>query len=253
MTLFDKYSKRYGKAFAKQCILEYMKKKKYDSVDELLKNNPTLQEFAKNSLLVGIIRTHGYCLNNDAEYKEILEELKLEEQKKNKLATENLFKTIVNGHELVTYKDEMTGKQVVVDNTVSNRSVENQMKDIQAEHAQFRSAKENNTLNIMNYMEDKVKITPDVVSSENISINTGEEDERQIALAAKAFEREIGHHVDIDLNSKIIYDNGMIYSIEKRGDTYQVFAQGPEPKEKKKEGQQLVMKKQNPNTLPKAS
>lgn len=251
MSITEKYTQKYGKVFAKQVIESYMHKQKMNGIEEFIKINPTMVSFDQNSHLLGIIRTHGYFVMNEQEYQEIIEQIRKEEENGKKLTTESIESTIVNGHEIVTYTDKQTGEQITIDNTVSNRDIGYQMTDVQQEHKQFQEDGANNTLNIMKYMEKNIKITPDAIASNDVDMDKINNEQRELAIVAKNFENEIGHHVDIDLNSKIIYDNGMIYSIEKRGDNYQVVSQGKEalPKEDQKQGHQLV-KKAN---LPQAS
>lgn len=245
MSMIDNYKKKYGKSFAKQSIEMYIRNQKFNSIEEFIKKNPDVSTFEANSQLLGIIRTHGYYILNDEEYKEILEELKLEEEAKKNLNTENITSTMINGHEIVTYTDE-NGEQITVDNTVTNRDIRQQMQDVQKNHAQFQNDNADNTLNLMNYMKDNIKITPDATSTNDIDVDKENNELRDVAIAAKAFENEIGHHVDIDLNSKIIYDNGIMYSIEKRDDGYKVIKQDtPIIEDKKEKGPQLVKKASN--------
>lgn len=246
MSLISLYTERYGKAFAKQVIESYIKQQKISSIDEFLKKNPTVNDFAHNSQLLNIIRTHGYFILGEKEYQDILNELKEEESKRKKLNTDSLQTTQVNGHEMVTYTDEKTNRQITMDNTISNRSIVNQMEDIQKEHNQFKQKDTDNTLNIINYMKDNIKITPNIQSTSDIKTEEINNDDIEVIQAIKNFENEIGHHVDVDLNSKIIYDNDMIYSIEKRGDKYQILSQ-TKHKEKQNKGPQLVKKKSNYN------
>lgn len=246
MSLISLYTERYGKAFAKQVIESYMKQQKISSVDEFLKKNPTVNDFAHNSQLLNIIRTHGYFILDEKEYQDILNELKETEKKKKKLNTDKLQTTQVNGHEIVTYTDERTNEKITMDNTVSNRSISHQMEDIQKEHKQFEQKDTNNTLNLIKYMKNNIKITPSTQSTNDIKTEEISDSDIELIQAIKDFETEIGHHVDVDLNSKIIYDNGMIYSIEKRGDKYQILLQ-TEKEEKQNKGLQLVKKKSNYN------
>lgn len=242
MSMIDNYKRKYGRAFAKQSIEMYIRNQKFSSVEEFFKKNPDVTTFEANSQLLGIIRTHGYYVLNDAEYKEIINELKQAEEQSKKLNTDNLTSTMVNGHEIVTYTDE-SGEQITVDNTVTNRDVKDQMHDVQKQHAQFQEKGANNSLNIMNYMKDNIKITPDTTSTNDIDLDSENVELKEIVLVAKAFENEIGHHVDIDLNSKIIYDNGITYSVEKRDGEYKVIRQDMLSTENKKEkGPQLVKK-----------
>ena len=225
MLFLEKYKAEYGAKFAKDTIKMYIKNKGFKSVEEFIKQNPDMLTFDQNTKLLGIIRSHGYYVLSNEEYLKILEELKLEEQNERKLKTDNIETNIVNGHEIVTYTDEVTNEQTVIDNTVSNRDFKLQMEDVQKEHKQFNNSNKDNTQNLVNYMEENIKITPNKKTSEDIKIDSQDEEEQKIAMAIKIFEMDIGHPVEVDLNSKIIYDNGMIYSIEKRGESYEVIQQ----------------------------
>ena len=246
MSLISLYTEKYGRVFAKQVIESYMKQQKISSVDELLNTNPTAADFAHNSQLLNIIRTHGYFILDEKEYQDILTELKEEETKRKKLNTDKLQTTQVNGHEIVTYTDEKTNEKITMDNTVSNRSIVNQMKDIQKEHKQFEQKNTDNTLNLINYMKDNIKITPSTKSSTDIKNEDINDENIELIKAIKDFENKIGHNVEVDFNNKIIYDNGMIYSIEKRGDKYQILSQ-TNNEENQNKGPQLVKKKSNYN------
>lgn len=247
MSFIEKAKEKYGKEFAKQMIQEYMKKKKY-SIEEFIKENPHYTNFEQNTRpddfnYANIIKNHGIQMDEES-YQEIIEMIKEEELQKNKLNT-NIKTTNINGHEIATITDKNTGEKKIFDNTVSNRTIEDQMKTVQQEHSQFQSLKDNNTLNTMQYMEDNIKITPNITSTDNIDENNIVNEEREIAIAARNFELLIGHHVDIDLNSKMIYDNDIIYSIEKRDGKYEVIEQNSTNFAQKKndKGPQLVMRK----------
>lgn len=95
-------------------------------------------------------------------------------------------------------------------------------------------------------MKDNIKITPSTKSSADIKNEDINNENIELINAIKDFENEIGHNVEVDLNSKIIYDNGMIYSIEKHGDKYQILSQ-TKNEEKQNKGPQLVKKKSNYN------
>ena len=244
MSFIDRIQNQNGMIFAKDIIQSYMKKNNMNNIEEFLKECPTLKDFESKTRMnnyVNIIRNHGVNINEDI-YKEIIEMIKKEELSKKSIQTENIETAIINGHEIATVTDKETGKKITYDNTVSNNSIENQMKNVQNEHQQFQSLNNNNTLNIMNYMKDNVKITPDTQKSNNINENKLSNEEILINNLIKNFEIQVGHPVDIDLNSKMIYDNGIVYTIEKRGDNYEIIEQNTSQKEKPK-GLQLTKKK----------
>ena len=245
MSLIEKYKLKTGRDFAKQVIRSYMIKNKM-TVDEFKKKNPTMNTFDQNSKLLGIIRTHGYFVMTEEIYQELLHELKLEEDYKKKLDNEAIETVNVNGKEMVTYTDQKSGEQITVDNTVSGKDFKQRMAQVQSEHKQFQTTDGNNTLNVMNYMKDNINITPNTQKTSDIELDSVTEDLRQVAIVAKAFESSVGHHVDIDLETKTIYDNGSIYSIEKRGDTYQVIsAKQTKKKKDMKNNKAKTLVKQN--------
>ncbi len=248
MSIVSLYTEKYGKIFAKQVIESYMKQQKMASAEELLKYNPTVNDFAQNSQLLNIIRTHGYFILGEQEYQDIVSDILKEEQQRNHLNTNDLQTTVVDGHEIITYTDTESQEQITLDNTISNRSIEQQMQNIQKDHEQFRQKNTNNTLNVMNYMRDNIKITPNTNSSTDIVSRGTVNEDSAMMKAIQNFENEIGHTVDIDLNGKMIYDNGMVYSIEKREDEYQIILQTKHrPKENK--GPQLIKRKNNYNRV----
>ena len=216
------------------------------NIDEFMKKNPDVNTFDQNSKLLGIIRTHGYFIMSNEIYKELLQELKYEEEAKKKLDNEAIETVHANGKEIVTYTDKQTGEQITVDNTVSHKDFKQRMAQVQSEHKQFQGTDTNNTLNVMNYMKDKINITPDTKKVSDIKVSDVNEELRQVAIVAKAFESSVGHHVDIDLEAKTIYDNGSVYTIEKRGDTYQVIsAHASKKKPEKKNNKAKTLVKQN--------
>ena len=253
MSIVTKYLEKSNNEFVKEIIKEYMKKNKMDTMEEFKKVNPTLREFAINSKYenyVPIIQSRWKSFR-DSEFQEILEELQKEEDEKKKLNTDNITTTIVNGKEIATITDETSGKQMIVDNTYTNRDISNQMEDIQNEHEQFQSIKENNTEGVMEYMEENVKITPDTVESKDIETDDFDNtDEEKMIFAIKGLEKELGYSVDVDIDSKIIIDRqtNTIYSIEKRDGEYVIIPQSneleqkEEPKKEEK-GPSLTLKK----------
>ena len=253
MSIVSKYLEKSNTEFVKEIIKEYMKKNKMDTIEEFKKINPTIKEFAMNSKYenyVPIIQSRWKSFR-DNEFQEVLEELQKEEDEKKKLNTDNITTTTVNGKEIATVTDEKSGKQMIVDNTYNNRDISNQMEDVQKEHEQFQSLKENNTEGVMEYMEENVKITPDTVESKDIEAsNVENNDEEKMISAIKGLEKELGYSVDVDKDNKIIIDRhtNTIYSIEKRDESYIIIPQTnelekqEEPKKEEK-GPSLTLKK----------
>ncbi len=224
MSFIDAIKQVEGKKFAKQMINEYMKKKKL-TIEEFIKQNPDYKSFEKNTRgneidYANIIKNHGVKLDQQL-YEELLQEIKEEEKNKNKINVD-VETTKVNGHEITTVTDTKTGEQKIFDNTVSSRTIENQMKSVQKEHKQFQNEKENNTLGIMNYMEDNIKITPKTTTLNNLNSNTFNNEENNMINIAKKFENEIDDTIRIDINQGFLYTKNKTFSIVKKDNTYQI-------------------------------
>ena len=238
MSFIDKIKQVEGRKFAKQMIIEYMKKNKL-TIEEFIKQNSDFKSFERNTRVneidyANIIKNHGIRLNQQL-YEELLNEIKEDEKNKKNLNVDVETST-VNGHEMTTVTDKKTGEQKIFDNTISNRTIEDQMKTVQSEHKQFQNGKKNNTLNIMNYMEDNIKITPKLTTLNNINSNVFNNEEKNMINIAKKFENEINDTIRIDINQGFLYTKNRVFSIVKKDNTYQVIEgellQKPKPKAK---------------------
>lgn len=222
MSFIERITEKNGMEFAKDLIQTFMRKKKMDNVEELTKQCPELKDFnslTKYENYVNIIKMHGLPNFNEQQYQELINIIKEEELNKKKLNTDNIETTNVNGHEIVSVKDEETDEKILYDNTTSNRDFKEEMQQIQDEHKQFQSKDDNNTLGVMNYMKDNIKITPELEDSNEVKIEDNSE-EQLMMEAVRKYEYEVGHSVKVDFNTKMIYDNDIVCSIEKTDDGY---------------------------------
>ena len=248
MNFEQKARYKYGKGFARQCLESIMKQNKIDTVEELEKKFKTWDEVRqackyKEHKYANRIGNHGITMNDEL-YKQIIEILREKEKKAKELQPE--VKTVnVNGKEISTVTDTKTGESKVFNNSYSNNSIEEQMKEVQDNHAQFQDLKENNTIGVMNYMEDNIKITPETTNSSDIKEENLNNEEKELERTVKIFEMDIGHPVKVDFEGKIIYDNDDIYTIEKRDGEYQVISQETNEKKNENKGPQLVKKMNN--------
>ena len=229
MSIVSKYMEKSGQKFAKEMIQEYMKKKKMDTVEEFKKENSSLEEFAKNTKYensVPIIISRWNSFSND-NFNKILVELQKEEDEKKKLHTNNISTTHVNGKEIVTVKDDESGKTATFDNSYTDSSMKSQMENIQDEHKQFQSTKENNTEGVLDYMKKNVKITPTTLKTSDIK---NDDIDENLLIAIKLKEQELNRTLKVDLENKIIYDefDNTIYSIEVENGEYLIICKSKE-------------------------
>lgn len=245
MSFVEKTKYKYGTGFAKQCIKSFMKKNKIDTIDELTNMYKTWDELRgackyQEPNYANIIGNHGITMTEEL-YKKIIELLKKEEEEKKRLQTD-IKVTNVNGKSVARVKDTTTGEERIFDNSYTNKSIKSQMDKVQEEHKQFQSLNGNNSLGVLKYMENNIKITPDTVESNKLETNQLTDEEVAISKAIKLFEMDIGHPVKVDLSGKIIYDEDNIYTIEKRNGIYQIIGH-ENTKTNENDGPKLVMKK----------
>lgn len=224
MSFIEKLKLEEGKNFAKKMIQEYIKNNKL-TFEEFIKQNPDYKTFEKNTRgkkfdYANIIRNHGIMMDEKL-YNEITQDIKKDEDHKKDINVD-VETTNLNGHEISTVTDLKTGEQKIFDNTVSNKTIEEQMKTVQEEHQQFQDEKDNNTLNLMNYMGDNIKITPDTTDVKDLSTNMFNKEETDKINIAKDFEKDIGEPVNLDINHGFLYTKNRTFSINKRNNSYYV-------------------------------
>ena len=87
MSFIDKIKQVEGRKFAKQMIIEYMKKNKL-TIEEFIKQNSDFKSFERNTRVneidyANIIKNHGIRLNQQL-YEELLNEIKEDEKEAGK-------------------------------------------------------------------------------------------------------------------------------------------------------------------------
>lgn len=229
-----------GKALAlrtiKNKIEDFISSKTYQDLDDFISDNPTLDVFQNHTKMNNTLRkVWGYQIT-DQEYLDILEELKRELAERKQIDTDNIKSVQANGKEIVTYQEG--GDTMVLDNSYADKSMEEQLPDLQAQHTQFQTGGASNTEAMMNYMEEEVK--PSVNFQSTSSINNGmlNESEQQNLAVAKSYEQESEEPLQVDLQNGLILQNGEIKTIEQREDGIGIYsaetASNPENEEEQK-------------------
>ena len=224
MSFIEKLKLEEGKNFAKKMIQEYIKKNKL-TFEDFIKQNPDYKTFEKNTRgkefdYANIIRNHGIMLDEKL-YNEITQDIKKEEDNKKNINVD-VESTNLNGHEITTVTDLKTGEQKIFDNTISNKTIEEQMRTVQKDHQQFQDKKENNTLNLMNYMENNIKITPNTTTVKDLNTNMFNKEETDMINIAKDFEKDIGETVNLDINQGFLYTKNRTFSLNKKSNAYYI-------------------------------
>lgn len=195
----------------------------YVDLDEFINDNPDLNTFQeKTKLNNSLRRIWGYQIT-DEDYQNLISELKKELEEKMKIVKDNLTTVEVNGKEITTYNDD--NRKVIVDNSYSNRSIEDELPILQQKYSKFRNDGINNTANMMEFMRDEIKPSPGFEEVSSLSTENLPSHDTPIAQVAQDY--QISHdnnNIQVDFENRLILDGDDVLSIEKRDDGYGVFA-----------------------------
>jgi hypothetical protein len=206
---------------AKNRIESIIKAGKYRDLEEFIKAHPDVKAFQDKTKSSTFIKSQwGYQLSEE-DYQQLLVELQQELAERMRIAQERFSTVNVNGKEITTYTSERG--TTIVDNSYSNKSVADQLPDLQEKYKTFRDGNgQDKTDEMMDYMEARVKITPkfdNVINFPSTSL-TGEEQEK--AEVAEAYSANADGPVQVDIETGLMIDKGQILSIEKSDGGYEI-------------------------------
>lgn len=199
----------------------------YNDLDEFIKDNPDLKTFQeKTKLNNSLRRIWGYQIT-DEDYQTLIIELKIELEEKLRIQKENLTTVQANGKEITTF-DTGSG-HIIVDNSYSEKSIDDQLHQLQDKYSRFRqedtpTIENNNTENMMRYLQEEIKPEPSFTKVDDINQPNLSTDESEIATVAERYQKESEGVVQVDLDARLIFEDGQIRTVEKRDDGYGVFA-----------------------------
>lgn len=194
----------------------------YADLEEFIKDNPDLQTFQeKTKLNNSLRRIWGYRIT-DEDYQKLLSELKNELEEKMKIVKDNLTTVQVNGKEITTYQDD--NRQIIVDNSYANKSVEDELPDLQQKYSKFRQSGVDNTSNMLQFMQEEIKPAPEFDDVSDLDRQSLSQQDTEIAKVAQSYQSTNDNIIQVDFENKLILDGDNILSIEKRDDGYGVFS-----------------------------
>lgn len=217
--IFDTPAKKEQELAVARKIMDLLNKNRYSSLDEFIQKNKSYQDFLKNSNMDTVVKHFGNTLKEE-DFNQILTELENLTIKKQKFEQENIKTTNIDDKEYNSFKGE--DKTYFIDNSTSNKSIEEQMKDIQASSQHFQTSDiKQNTENIFNELEGRKKESLSLQFLNDVNVQLLNNEQRNLYAAAMQYQKESNHVIRVDLTRGITVDeNDDIKKIENENGIY---------------------------------
>lgn len=224
---FDTPAKMQQETAVVNKIMDLLNKNKYDSIEEFIDKNQTYQDFLKKNELENVMKHFGNTLNEE-DYKNILNEMiKLTEKKRN-FEKENIKTTNIDDK---TYNSfEGKDKTTHIDNSSSNISIEQEMKDLQTTEEKFQTSNmEENTEAMFNTLAEEKKETLNLRFLNEINMESLNDEELGLYNAAIDFQLSETDPIRVDLERGLIVNSKEeILKIEKKDEEFNVLDENNE-------------------------
>lgn len=248
-TIFNTPAKREQELAIASKIMDLVNKKKFDDLDEFISKNQSYKLFLKDNTFENVIKHFGNTLSEE-DFKQILDNLKILTKTKQDFNEENIKTTKIDEKEYNTFKGE--DKTYYIDNSNSNKSIEDQLKDLQPTQQDFQTADINkNTENMFKELEENKKNNLNFKSLNEINIDLLNNDEKALLNVVIDYAIDNNITVKIDLqNSVFIDDKDKIMKIQKENDNF--IIKGDENENTNKMNTEKVNQKQfvlKPSTI----
>lgn len=237
-------------AAVKNKIKSFITPDLYRDLEDFIKDNPTFEEFKKRAKFNEAYRR---ALNWDAhnlteeEYQQILEDLRAELENKMKIEKDKISTVSANGKEVATYQKD-DGTVIAVDNSYSDKSIQEQLDEIQDKYSRFRTNGETNTDEIMAFVQNEVKPETTFQSTDAIDTTTLNSDDSQIVAAAQAYQDTTDEPISVNLDDGLILDQGQVLEVKPIDGEMQIIASDEidedQKKTKKTKAKQKVLKRE---------
>lgn len=237
-------------AAVKNKIKSFITPDLYRDLEDFIKDNPTFEEFKKRAKFNEAYRR---ALNWDAhnlteeEYQQILEDLRAELENKMKIEKDKISTVSANGKEVATYQKD-DGTVIAVDNSYSDKSIQEQLDEIQDKYSRFRTNGETNTDEIMAFVQNEVKPEATFQSTDAIDTTTLNSDDSQIVAAAQAYQDTTNEPISVNLDDGLILDQGQVLEVKPIDGEMQIIAADEidedQKKTKKTKAKQKVLKRE---------
>ena len=200
---FDTPMKRQQELAISRKIMDLLNKNKYDNLEEFIAKNSNYQDFLKKNNMSTVIKHFGNTLKEE-DYIKILENLRTLTKTKKDFEQENIKTTNLDNKQINSFKGE--DKTYFIDNSDSNKTIEEQMKDMQSTSEEFQTADQNkNTENMFKKLEEKKDVL-NLYYLNEINYDLLNNEEKVLYQIANNYQQGIEGVIRVDLKKGIIVD-----------------------------------------------
>ena len=212
-TIFDTPIRRQHELAISRKIMDLLNKNKYDDLEEFITKNNNYQDFLKKNNMTTVVKHFGNTLKEE-DYIKILENLRTLTKDKKDFETENIKTTNIGNKQFNSFKGE--DKTYFIDNSIVDKSIEDQMKDLQNTQQDFQTTdQKQNTENMFKELERKKEVI-NLNYLNEINYNLLNNEEKELFQAANDYQQDIEGVIRVDLKKGIIVDElDNIMKIEK--------------------------------------
>lgn len=217
--VFDTPAKKHQEKAIATKIMDLLNKNKYDNLDDFINKNSDYSDFLKNNSMENVVKHFGNTLNQD-DYSQIIKNLQKLTKEKMSIDTDNIKNITINGKEYTTFNGSK--KDIYLDNSLNDKSIENQLKDLQDKSERFQTSNPTeNTERLMTELASTKKQNLKFEDIDYVNYDQLTDEEKKLYWVAKSHEESSGEEVKIDFDNKLIADeDNDISLIEKRGNNY---------------------------------
>lgn len=218
---FDTPMKRQQELAISRKIMDLLNKNKYDNLEEFITKNGNYQDFLKKNNMTTVVKHFGNTLIEE-DYIKILENLRNLTKSKQDFEEDNIKTTNIDGKQYNSFKGE--DKTYFIDNSRTDKSIEDQMKDLQSTEQIFQTTDQRqNTENMFKELERK-KEGLNLHYLHQINYELLNNEEKLLFQIANDYQQNIDGVIRIDLKKGIIVDElDNIMKIEKNNGEFSII------------------------------
>lgn len=218
--IFDTPMRRQQELAIARKIMDLLNKNKYDDLEKFISKNENYQEFLKKNDMQIVIKHFGNTLKEE-DYIKILENLRTLTKTKQDFDKDNIKTTNIDNKQFNSFKGE--DKTYFIDNSRSNNSIEEQMKDLQNTQQDFQTTdKKKNTENMFKELERK-KESLKLDYLHEIEYELLSNEEKELFQIANDYQQNTDGVIRVDLKKGVIVDElDNIMKIEKNNGEFSI-------------------------------
>ena len=195
--------------------------KKYNSLEDFYNKNRTIDEFKKNNNMDIVLKHFGQKINQE-DYEKIIDSIKKLTEQKSSFDKEGIKTSTIEDKEYITYEND--DEAFFLDNSYSDKSIEEQMSDLQKTSNEFQTSDtKENTKKMMEELRTNIKteLTLRYLTEINYEVlNT--EQQKLFKFVFEYQQNSIGL-IRVDLDEKVMVDEeNNIMKIELVNDEFKI-------------------------------